>query len=347
MLSNLTQVSDLPSNFAEQLDYYAEHLTAPQRRQVFKEIYSGHRKPRYVSELNSKTRLGIIRVAQEAAKLADIGLLAKGRNKNPSTGKSETFYEKRPEIAVHRVRLLKLAESPKARKELATKRRPLLPRPIEVPVRVRGTPRKQISKQKLRVLYLLANPASQESLRTDAEFRLVQDEVRGSKHRAKIELIISPAADTKSILNGINDHRPQIVHFSGHGGNNGIWLDDGKVHKSIGRSMGFDLLTETLSATTAPPRLLVLNACDTLAGAKRILEAVEVVIAMSDSISDIGAATFAAQFYAAIASAQPISAALKQGILAMKAASLTDAHLPQMVFRKGVDPKKIVLVSAR
>jgi hypothetical protein len=124
MTSQLIQVSDLPSNFPEQLEFYAQHLTAPQRMKVFEEIYRGHKKPRFVSELGDKTKMIPIRVAQESAKLADIGLVLKGRGKNPATGASETYYEKRPEIAVHRTRLIKLATNSKARKELATKRRP-------------------------------------------------------------------------------------------------------------------------------------------------------------------------------------------------------------------------------
>jgi hypothetical protein len=124
MIANQIQVSDLPSNFPEQLEFYALHLSAPQRRKVCKEIYRGHKKPRYVSDLVTKTSFDRIRVAQEAAKLADIGLLGRGRGKNPATGRSETYYEKRPEIAVHLPRLLKLAESAKARKALSTKRRP-------------------------------------------------------------------------------------------------------------------------------------------------------------------------------------------------------------------------------
>ena len=103
-------------------------------------------------------------------------------------------------------------------------------------------------------------------------------------------------------------------------------------------------MAETLGATSSPPTLLVLNACDTLTGADVLLKAAKVVIAMSDSISDIGAATFAAQFYAAIASAQPVSVALKQGKVAMKAAALGDAHLPEIIHRKGIDPKKLVLI---
>jgi len=176
---------------------------------------------------------------------------------------------------------------------------------------------------------------------------MVQEAVRGSIYRGHIHLVSAPAADEKSILNGINDHRPQIVHFSGHGDQGGIWVDDGKVNKSIGREMKFDLLADTLKATNSPPTLLVLNSCDSLQQAGVLLGAAKVVVGMSDSISDIGAATFAAQFYAAIASAQPISVALEQGVLAMKFGALSDAHLPSIIHRTGIDPKKLVLVGKR
>ena len=171
MSANLIQVSDLPSNFPEQLAFYAQHLAAPQRRTVFKELYRGHKKPRYVSELSARVELSVIRVAQEAAKLANIGLLAKGLSRNPTTGKSETYYEKRSEIAVHQARLLRLAENLNARKALSTKRRPQVPETTNRSPRVRpsGAKIERNLRRKLKILYLTATPESQGPLRTDAE----------------------------------------------------------------------------------------------------------------------------------------------------------------------------------
>lgn len=47
--------------------------------------------------------------------------------------------------------------------------------------------------------------------------------------------------------------------------------------------------------TNGQAKALVLNACDTLDGAEVLLPSVPVVIAMSDTISDIGAAVFASK----------------------------------------------------
>jgi hypothetical protein len=312
------------------------------RLRIFDFIHGRGSRPKTVTQICAGLQL---KPARRQVALNQVNYLAKhriiSRSGSSTVGRAELAYGKNDFCMANKQEILRNVAKPQLLKRIPTKRRPQI---SGVPAIASATRKRGSRQRKLKILYLLANPASQGTLRTDAEFRLVQDEVRSSRYRSRINLISSPAADAKSILNGINDHRPQIVHFSGHGGGRGIWLDDGKVHKSVGKSMGFSLLAETLGATTSPPRLLVLNACDTLTGSKKLLEAVEVVIAMSDNISDVGAAIFAAQFYAGIASAQPISHALKQGIVSMKAASLNDAHLPKMVHRKEVDPRKIILV---
>jgi CHAT domain-containing protein len=312
---------------------------------IFKLVHSRGNRPKTVTtiqrELNLRNRQVILNQVNYLAKHQIILRLPTSGNED----QEKWGYGKNDFCMANKAEILRKVAKPGLLARTPTKRRPQVRALEEMSAAtLRSVKRENRSKRKLRVLYLLANPASQLALRTDAEFRHVQEEVRGSKYRDKIDLIINPAADTRSMLRGINDYRPQVVHFSGHGGGKSIWLDDGKVNSSVGNAMKFDLLAETLAATDSPPKLLVLNACDTLTGAEELLKAVEVVIAMSASISDLGAATFATQFYAAIASAQSTAVALRQGKIAMRGASLSDAHLPRMIHRGGIDPKKQILV---
>lgn len=68
------------------------------------------------------------------------------------------------------------------------------------------------------------------------------------------------------------------------------------------------------------------------------------IIGMSDLITDLAAVTFAARFYAAIASAQWVAAAVEQARTAMQMASLEDSDLPEVRTREEVDPATLVLL---
>ena len=109
--------------------------------------------------------------------------------------------------------------------------------------------------------------------------------------------------------------------------------------------MEFTLLARILAATDEPPRLAVLNACESLDGADVLLRTAPVVIGMSDSIGDTAAIVFAATFYSAIASAQSVQSAVEQGRVKMAAASLGDSELPEIRCRDDVEPGKMVLVT--
>lgn len=199
--------------------------------------------------------------------------------------------------------------------------------------------------EKLRVLYLTANPGM--DLRTDMEVRQVQQALRGAKYRDLVTVEQRPAATFQDLMDGLNDVRPHIVHFSGHGGRQTLILDGGTLDSASEKQVGFHLLVKALDATDSPPTLLVLNACDTLEGAEVILPAVPVVIAMTDNVLDRAAILFAQQFYAAIASGQSVGSALKQAKVAVEAAMIDDeaSQLPKCISREDVDVAELVLVT--
>ena len=211
----------------------------------------------------------------------------------------------------------------------------------------------------LRVLYLTANPEADDVtethadgsttttsryLRLDREVREVQQTLRGAKYRDLVVVEHRPAATAEDLIDALNDIRPHLVHFSGHGWNGGIVFDNGSLEDPHEHAVEFDLLAEVLAATSTPPRVLVLNACETLDGADLLLPAVPVIIAMSDTIDDTAAIVFARRFYAAIASAQPVGVALAQAQAAMRLTTPDDADLPQVAMRDDIDADSLVLV---
>jgi hypothetical protein len=146
------------------------------------------------------------------------------------------------------------------------------------------------------------------------------------------------------LLDGLNEVRPHIVHFSGHAGDAGLVFDNASIDTPEGRDVTFGLLARALAATASPPTLVVLNGCDTLDGADQLLDTSPVVIAMATEISDLAAATFAARFYAAIASSQPVQAALEQGSVALDLLGLNEGWKPSCLVRDGVVLNELALV---
>ena len=174
---------------------------------------------------------------------------------------------------------------------------------------------------------------------------MVQQALRGSKYRDRVEVSYLPAATREDLMQGMNDKRPHVIHFSGHGGGKGIQFDNGSVDQPVGFVMDFAILARCLAATDETPKLLVLNACDTLEGAEVLLASVPIVIAMSESITDIAAANFSTSFYAAIASAQSVGKALEQARLALEFLPSGEGNLPECVARDDVDVDQLILVT--
>jgi hypothetical protein len=203
------------------------------------------------------------------------------------------------------------------------------------------------SREGLRVLYLTANPYSvdrrftfpdgshvEEShwLHTEVEVREVQSAIRGSTFRGRIRVEHRPAATFDTLLDGLNDVRPQIVHFSGHAGAGELAFEKSERRGSEA-AISVATLKMALGATDQPPTLVVLNACDSIQDAESLLEVVDVVIGMTTTIDDSSAIIFAKRFYAGLASGQSISNAMEQAKAAMQAAAMGDAELPVQISR--------------
>jgi hypothetical protein len=199
-------------------------------------------------------------------------------------------------------------------------------------------------KRPLNVLYLTADPDKKRSLRVDAEMRRVKEAIRASEYRDNISIEYSSAAGIRTLLNGLNDFHPQIVHFSGHGDARGVSMDNGRPNRPAEDSLPFSLLAKALKATDFPPRIVVLNSCHSSGARRSLLRLGLIVVSMKVSISDLAAFAFAPRFYAAIAAGQSLKSAFLQGKVAVEAASISEADTPQLFHNDDVDPAKIVLV---
>jgi CHAT domain-containing protein len=337
-----TSVVDWSGNFEENCIRLSKHLGKNKiRRKLFDTIYGRGSRPRSKKQMMVAAGLnaGDAQQAQnELDALARCGLIVRDANDGSVDDRSRYLYSKDPHVRAHRKDIVKFADKPALTKNVPTKRNPLGKVTVKTITRqaLRG-------RKRLNVLYSTASPDANQPLRIDAEMRQVQEAVRGSRLRDNIDLHYRPAANLNSIMDGLNDLTPGIVHFSGHGDGDGIAVDHAKVKRPKGKTVTFELLAKAIAAVDNPPQVVVLNSCHSAGAKKAFLPPARAVIAMGDSISDLAATAFAARFYAAVAAGQSLKAAFDQGVVAVSAVSLNEAKTPQLILADGVNAATVVL----
>ena len=336
-----TPVTNPVTHHNESVKRYAKVIgRSALRRAIFEEMYSYTKRPRSVEEIMDQTDFS----APKQSYRNELNKLAHGHVIDREDGNSSevrTLYARIPEVMAKKAEILALVDNPTKAKKLPTSQEP------RVSVHVKSGPsikRSKTIRNSLRILYVTATPSSQAPLRVEAEYRMVTEQVRRSDLRDRIAVDLRPAADLQSILQGINDCRPQIVHFSGHADRSGLWLDDGKVVGSTGSELTYRRLAETLDSTDTPPRVVILNACETDAAAAKLIGIVEAVVTMSRSVTDLGAANFASQLYSALGAGQSVESAFKQAKVLMEQISSSDVGNATLTIRGGVNGKKLKLM---
>ena len=306
----------------ELLERFARDLgRSPQRRAVFCEIYRGQRRIKTAEEIAQRIELSTRRVLQIGKDLAHKNLVIQTTKGSPP----RVAYEKDSTVQPLRDKLLKLLQNPKTIDEIPTKRRA---RTTAKPAAQRRLSARG-PKSKVNVLYLTA-AGDGDPLRVDAEVRMVQEQLRGAAQGNRINLYVRPAAAAKTLVDGLNDLHPEIVHFSGHGSPTLIAFDAGNVENRAEQHLPYDVVHSILSATDHRPKLIVLNACNSDTVGPKFLECADHVIAMSASVSDLAASAFAAALYAALGAGQSLASAFGQGKNAISILGSPDSDIPTL-----------------
>ena len=195
----------------------------------------------------------------------------------------------------------------------------------------------------IKVLFVASNPLDQNQLRLDEEIRAITEKVRASDYRDSVQFVSRWAARPLDLLQALNEHKPHVVHFSGHGSINNELIfqaDDGST-KLVSQKA---IVTTIMSTVADNLRLEVFNACFSQAQAEAVTQHVEAAIGMSDAIGDDAAKVFAAQFYSAIGFGRSVKQAFAQGINALLLEGIPEEETPRIFTQEGIDSEDIVLV---
>ncbi|HEX8358920.1 MAG TPA: CHAT domain-containing protein [Longimicrobium sp.] len=198
--------------------------------------------------------------------------------------------------------------------------------------------------KKVKVLFFAADPHSvgegrSQRLQLDAEVREIEERVRASEHGDAVEFIYRLAARPKDVLQALNELQPDIVHFSGHGWSEGLFLMDSRDQRP--HRMDRAVLGELFQMFRGKIRVVVLNACFSDAQAEAVAREVGCAIGMSGKISDDAAIAFGAAFYGAIGFGKSVKTAFGQGRFALPSG---EHERPRLVVRPGTDAGKVFVV---
>jgi hypothetical protein len=224
---------------------------------------------------------------------------------------------------------------------------------------------------KIKILFLASDPFKTRALALDEEIREITAQIRSAEYRDTLELVSAWAVRPGDLHQLLLQHRPHVVHFSGHGAHGGpsgsplssasaperdlipadaahdthlILMGENEQPQPVGQ----DALVELFDVLKDNIRLIVLNACYTRSQADAIARVVDCCIGMNTAIGDKAAIAFAAAFYRAIGFGRDIQTAYMLGKNELGLRGIPEGHTPELLCRRdGVNPKKVVLVDPR
>ena len=194
---------------------------------------------------------------------------------------------------------------------------------------------------RIKILFLAANPTSTKELQLTREARRIQERIRGSAARVSLDLVPRWAVRRSDLQRLLLEEEPHVLHFSSHGSPRGQLLledDDGNV-----APVEKGALVNLIGLLQRNLRLVVINACDTEPLAAALVQHVACAIGMRRAISDEAASAFAGSFYQALAFAQPIEKAFRLGCNELELNRLPAEDRPCLKVKPGVDAATLVL----
>lgn len=210
----------------------------------------------------------------------------------------------------------------------------------DLEARLRAAPWAQ-SPTEIDVLFIAASPEDQEPLRLDKEVREIQQRVRMSELREAVRFHWRPATQVTDLLQALNEVRPHIVHFSGHGSQDALIFEDADGHA---KRLSNSDLAQLLRISSDRIRLAVFNSCHSADQAATACDHIDAAIGMEQPVEDHAAKVFAGQFYNALGFGKSLCEAFEQAKLQLKLATGATSGEPQLHAATGVDAGQVYLV---
>ncbi|MGA1871491.1 MAG: CHAT domain-containing protein [bacterium] len=190
-----------------------------------------------------------------------------------------------------------------------------------------------------KILILSANPKDTARLRLSEEVREIREGLIRSKNRDQFIIQQQCAVRLRDLRRAMLDYEPQIVHFCGHGEENGLMVEDESGNATL---VSPEALAGLFELFADQVECVLLNACYSQVQANAINKHISYVIGMKKGIKDRAAIEFAVGFYDALGAGKSVEEAFKFGRNAIQLYNIPQ-HLTPALEKKSTSQVQIIL----
>lgn len=178
----------------------------------------------------------------------------------------------------------------------------------------------------MNILFLAANPKNEARLQVDLEYRKIRERIQMSSQRDHFEFGQPELSVTvENLIQAFSQIQPEIVHFSGHGSEMGIYIVTDQNEALL---MPTNALKRLFNQYKDIVQIVVFSACYSEAQAKVISELGIYVAGMNNAVSDDAAVTFSTGFYLGLGEKQPVERAFDSALIALETKFPSESNLP-------------------
>jgi TIR domain len=193
----------------------------------------------------------------------------------------------------------------------------------------------------LKVLFLASEGGIDLDFRE--QFRDITHAVRESAQPNAVRFKPVYDVTTETLFRALNQHSAHVVHYSGkqNGGQIVIHDADGDLTTMSAREVA-----KILRSLDKSTRMVIVDTCHSFSCASEIVRSVDYALGVKSWIKEWEANLFYSTFYNALAAGRTVENAWLQATTALKIKRVPGERIPQLICRKGIDPR-VSLVAKR
>ncbi len=207
----------------------------------------------------------------------------------------------------------------------------------------------------IKLLFLSAVPLGRSALNIKGEIQAIRKKIAASRQEERFQFIEEADVRLDALPGLLTQHQPHIVHFIGHGTEEGNLLllrEDGEEVEASPALLAAYLRNLPLGDNL---RIALFNCCHSHRVARAAMREIDCAIGMADELPDQAAPAFASDFYLMLASGTSVKEAYETARLRMsgepvmkdfttlKGAAVVK-NLVRLRTRRGVKPAQVILV---